>query len=370
MTAASGSAPVVLAVVGTRPEAVKMAPVVCALRRRPELRCVLCLTGQHEQMVDEVLAAFDLVADHRLGVMRPAQELVELTARLLVALDGLAASVAPRWIVAQGDTTSVLAASLVAFYHGIRFGHVEAGLRTGDLRQPFPEELNRRLADLVADAHFAPTARARQVLLDEGVDPARIHLTGNPVVDALHAVAGRSDASPPPGTDVASGRLVVATMHRRESFGPHLAELCDAIARVAQLAPDLRVVVPVHPNPQVRRVVEARLGAARGVSLVPPIDYLSFIQLMRRAALILTDSGGLQEEAPSFGVPVVVMRDTTERPEALETGRVWLAGRTTDRIVALAEQALAVDRSTIPPNPFGDGRAGERIAAILAAETG
>lgn len=362
----------VLAVVGTRPEAIKMAPVIRALGRRSGVRCVLCLTGQHDELVSEVLRVFDLRPDCSLGVMRPDQRLGSLTGRLLTGLEEVGEQEAPDWIVAQGDTTSVLAAGLVAFYRGFRFGHVEAGLRTGDLMQPFPEEFNRRVADLVANALFAPTERARGTFIAEGAPPARIHVTGNPVVDALLEVTGRpAEASRPPAGLQPGRRLVLVTMHRRESFGARLTAMCEAVARVAELAGDLHVVLPIHPNPNVRSVVVAELGDRATVSLVPPLDYLTFVHLLlRRSALVLTDSGGIQEEVPTFGVPVVVMREVTERPEALETGRVWLAGRAADRIVALAERALRVDRSTIPPNPFGDGRAGERIAAILAAETG
>jgi UDP-N-acetylglucosamine 2-epimerase (non-hydrolysing) len=371
----------VLSVLGTRPEAIKMAPVVGELRRHPgQIKPLVCSTGQHREMLDQALELFNIQPDYELAVMRPDQTLAHLTARLLEGLDEVAASCRPDWILAQGDTTTVLAAGIVAFYRGIRFGHVEAGLRTGDKRRPFPEEVNRRVADVVADAYFAPTERARQALLAEGCRDEDIHVTGNTVIDALLDIADRDyhwEQGPLAGLP-RDRRLVLITAHRRESFGGPFRELCQAIAELAARFADdgVHFVYPVHLNPNVRRPVAELLSDAANVSLLEPLDYLSLVHLMKRATLILTDSGGIQEEAPSLRVPVLVMRETTERPEGVEAGVVRLVGTRRETIVAEAARLLtdaAAHRAMATgTNPYGDGLAAERLTRALlerSAET-
>jgi len=365
----------VLSVVGTRPEAIKMAPVVKALGRHPaRVRSVVCLTGQHREMLDQALAVFDVRADEDLAVMEEDQSLAALTARLVTGLDGVLQKVRPDWVLAQGDTTTVMAAALAAYYHGVPFGHVEAGLRTGDRRRPFPEEINRRIADDIADAHFAPTAVARAALLREGVAARGIHVTGNTAIDALLEVARRPHdwRTGPLAAVPATGRLVLVTAHRRESFGEPLAAICQAVADVARGAADVHVVYPVHLNPHVSATATRVLGGLPNVTLTPPLEYPTLVHVMRRAALVLTDSGGIQEEAPAFGVPVLVMRDATERPEGLEAGVARLVGTRRETIAAAARRLLddpaeraAMARSA---SPYGDGRAAQRIVAVLLGE--
>jgi len=364
----------VLCIFGTRPEAIKMAPVVRRLAGHPgRLRLVVAVTGQHRQMLDQVLDLFAIRPDFDLEVMRPEQSLAGLTAMLFSRLDGLLAEVRPDWVLAQGDTTTVMVAALVAFYRRVRFGHVEAGLRTGDKRRPFPEEINRRIADLVADAYFAPTERARRALLAEGVPDARIVVTGNTVIDALLDVAHRPyDWSGGPLRKVPRDRrLVLVTAHRRESFGEPFRQLCLALRDLATACAGMGVhlVYPVHLNPNVRRPVNDILANLPNLHLLEPLDYLSIVHLMKRSTLILTDSGGIQEEAPSLCVPVLVMRDTTERPEGVEAGMVRLVGTDRDRIVREATRLLtdhddhcAIKSAT---NPYGDGHAAERIVHYL-----
>jgi UDP-N-acetylglucosamine 2-epimerase len=364
----------VLSVIGTRPEAIKMAPVIKEFGKHSDrMRSVVCVTGQHRQMLDQVLSLFDIQPDHDLNIMQPDQALSQLTADLFESLDSVVKGVNPDWILAQGDTTTVLVAALVAFYHQVSFGHVEAGLRTSDRRKPFPEEINRRLADVVADAYFAPTERARQALLREGCPPQNIYVTGNTVIDALLDVVTRHYdwASGPLAILPDESRIVLITAHRRESFGEPFKELCEAIRQLAEMFADegVHFVYPVHLNPNVRRPVQVILSGLPNVSLLEPLDYLSLVHLMRRSTLILTDSGGIQEEAPSLGVPVLVMRDTTERPEAIEAGVVRLVGTQRDRIVAEAERLLRAPAAyrdmTTKINPYGDGKAASRIVSIL-----
>lgn len=361
----------VLSVVGTRPEGIKMAPVVQELGRHPDrIRSVLVSTGQHREMLDQVLRLFGITPEVDLNLMRPDQTLSRLTGDLFHALDAVVRERRPDWILAQGDTTTVMVASLVAFYHRVAFGHVEAGLRTGDFQRPFPEEMNRRIADLAATAYFAPTRRAVDALRAEGVPAARIHETGNTVVDALLQVAARPyQRSSGPLAVVPDGApYVLVTAHRRESFGEPFRDLCRAIAAVAALGTPagLRVVFPVHLNPNVRAPVREILGDVAQVHLLEPLDYVDMVQAMRGAALILTDSGGVQEEAPSFGVPVLVMRETTERPEGVDAGVVELVGTDARRIVARASELLASGhRRTGVVNPYGDGQASERIVSVI-----
>jgi UDP-N-acetylglucosamine 2-epimerase (non-hydrolysing) len=365
----------VLSIIGTRPEAIKMAPVIKELERfSGEIRSVVCSTGQHRQMLDQVLQLFAITPDLDLGLMTHDQGLAQLTARLFTGLDDVLAETRPDVVLAQGDTTTVLVAALVAYYRGIPFGHVEAGLRTGDRRRPFPEEINRRLADAVTDLYFAPTERSRQALLREGFADRDIFVTGNTVIDALLDVAGREDydwAGGPLASLPEDGRYVLITAHRRESFGEQFRQLCLAIRDLAQRfgRDGLHFVYPVHLNPNVRKPVGEILGEVPNVTLIEPVDYFSLVQLMKRAKLILTDSGGIQEEAPSLGVPVLVMRDTTERPEGIEAGVVRLVGTHRERIVAEATRLLTDPEAhaamATPANPYGDGQAARRIVRIL-----
>lgn len=368
----------VLSVIGTRPEAIKMAPVIRALEARADrVRSVVCVTGQHREMLDQVLGIFAIHPDVDLDLMAPDQSLAELTAALCSALDPIVVEARPDWVLAQGDTTTVLVASLIAFYRRIRFGHIEAGLRTGNRLQPFPEEMNRRIADMVADLHFAPTARCRQALLAEGAPEECIHVTGNTVIDALLAVVAQPydwSEGPLAGLPPAE-RLVLVTAHRRESFGAPLREICLAIRELASAFADgeVRLVYPVHLNPNVRRPAYELLSDLANVSLIEPLGYRDMAHLMRRASLILTDSGGIQEEAPTFGVPVLVMREATERPEGVEAGVVRLVGTERERIVSEALRLLrdpaAHAAMATCVNPYGDGRAADRIATILLEET-
>jgi UDP-N-acetylglucosamine 2-epimerase len=362
----------VLSVIGTRPEAIKMAPVIHELERHPaSVRSVVCVTGQHRQMLDQVMELFGIVPDCDLNLMQPNQGLATLTASLFASLDRVLERTAPDWVLAQGDTTTVMVASLAAFYRGIPFGHVEAGLRTGDMRRPFPEEANRRIADIVADLLFAPTARSRQALIDEGSPHERVFVTGNTVVDALMSLLDRPyDWSSGPLAQVPrESRLVLVTGHRRESFGGPMVEICKAIACLASRHREdgVHFVYPVHMNPNVRKPVQEILGSVPNVSLIEPVDYLSLINVMKRSDLVLTDSGGIQEEAPTLGVPVLVMRETTERPEGVEAGLVRLVGTSRERIVSEASAALGTppEARRGGPNPYGDGMAAKRIVSVL-----
>ena len=364
----------VLSIVGTRPEAVKMAPVIQELAKHGDrVKSVVCATAQHRQMLDQVMSIFGLTADIDLDVMRPDQTLSRLTAALFEGVDDVVRKVKPDWVLAQGDTTTVMVASLVAFYHRIRFGHVEAGLRTGDLLRPFPEEMNRRVADIVASAYFAPTQHSRRALLAEGCDDARIHVTGNTVIDALLQIAARPhDWAKGPLADLPrDARLVLITAHRRESFGDPFRELCESIRDLAtEFGKDgVQFVYPVHLNPNVRKPVGEILEGLPNVRLVEPVDYVTMVHLMKRASLILTDSGGVQEEAPSLGVPVLVMREVTERPEGVEAGVVRLVGTSRERIVAESRDVLRGRggwKRLDGASPYGDGHAAERIVAVVA----
>ena len=372
----------ILTIIGTRPEAIKMAPVLRELARHTgRVRSLLCLTGQHRDLVAPILDLFGLRADFTLQVMRPGQSLAQLTAALCSQLDPVIEEASPDWILGQGDTTTALVAALAACYQRVSFGHVEAGLRTGDKFSPWPEELNRRVADVAADLLFAPTAQARRNLLREGCPADRIHVTGNTVVDAVREIAAR----PPPvclgrpefswASPERSQRLVLVTVHRRENIGGPLREICGAVKELAARFPDGRVqfVLPVHPNPEVRLPLGKLLGEVPHVRLIEPLDYHAMVHVMKRASLILTDSGGIQEEAPSLGVPVVVLRERTERPEGVAAGLVRLAGTRRAAIVEAALCVLTAPPDELPPrriaafkaNPYGDGRAAERIVSRL-----
>ncbi|OQX64370.1 MAG: UDP-N-acetylglucosamine 2-epimerase (non-hydrolyzing) [Anaerolineaceae bacterium 4572_5.1] len=360
----------ILSIFGTRPEAIKMAPVVRQLAQTPGIDARVCVTAQHREMLDQVLALFDIQPDIDLNLMRPNQSLAELTAAVFTHLDPVLADIQPDWILVQGDTTTVMAAALNAYYRRIRVGHVEAGLRTHDKWQPFPEEINRRVAGVTADLHFAPTKWSRQNLLKEGVPDEQIHVTGNPVIDALHFVAGQ----PVPKT-VASlmstfgeRRLVLVTAHRRENFGQPIGNICNALKALAARG-DVEIVYPVHLNPHVQEPVQRLLGDVPHITLLPPLEYLPLVHLMKNASVILTDSGGVQEEAPAFGVPALVLRDVTERPEGVQAGTLKLVGTDTKKIVSEANyllndpQAHAAMAHAV--NPFGDGKAAERIVRAL-----
>jgi UDP-N-acetylglucosamine 2-epimerase len=367
----------VMVVFGTRPEAIKMAPVVAALRAEPGIEVLVTVTAQHRQMLDQVVGLFGIAVDDDLDLMAPRQSLPDLFGRILAGMTAVLERRRPDLVLVHGDTSTTLGAALAAFYARIPVAHVEAGLRTGNLQAPWPEEANRRLTAPLCNLHFAPTAGARRNLLGEGIDPATVHVTGNTVIDALLSVVGRLEREPAlraavdaalPATDPAR-RLVLVTGHRRENFGAGFEDICLALRDLASRE-DVQVVYPVHLNPQVQEPVARLLGDCPSVMLVEPLDYLPFVELMRRAHLILTDSGGVQEEAPSLGKPVLVMRETTERPEAVEAGTVRLVGTDRARIVAeaarLLDDADAYRAMAMAHNPYGDGQAAARIAAIVA----
>lgn len=369
--------PRVLFVLGTRPEAIKLAPVVACLRERPgQFETRVAVTAQHRELLDQVLEAFSIAPDHDLNLMQPGQTLFQSTARIMAALEGVLAQEKPDWILVQGDTTTAFCGALAAFYAGVRVGHVEAGLRTGDKSKPFPEEMNRVLIGRLADAHYAPTAAAAANLAREGVPAAAIVVTGNTGIDAILRVregleSGRLRPGPLPRLDP-SRKLILVTAHRRESFGAGLEGICAALARLARRN-DVEIVYPVHPNPNVTGPVQRLLGGCANVHLVDPLPYVSFVDLMRRAHLLLTDSGGIQEEAPPLGKPVLVMRDKTERPEAVAAGTARLVGTDPDRIVREAAELLDdacahAERSRIY-HPYGDGRAAVRIREHLSGKS-
>jgi UDP-N-acetylglucosamine 2-epimerase (non-hydrolysing) len=383
----------VLSVIGTRPEAVKMAPVIRALAQHPGIESRVCVTAQHRQMLDQVIGLFQIRPDYDLDLMREDQSLPELSASIFRGLDPVLQAYGPDWVLVQGDTTTVAITSLLAYYRRVRLGHVEAGLRTHDKWRPFPEELNRRFASVAADLHFAPTAQARDNLLREGIDPRTIAVTGNPVIDALQFVAaqpapdsirqllekirvaavpnrrkaGSLEAGPDGGLHRA---LILVTAHRRESFGAPLENICGALKDLAANG-DVEIVYPVHLNPNVQETTRRMLGQVPHITLLPPLDYLPLVHLMRHAKLILTDSGGIQEEAPAFGIPVLVLREVTERPEGVEAGTLKLVGTDRRRIVEQAT-VLLNDEATYAKmakaaNPFGDGHAAEKIVSALSA---
>jgi len=363
----------ILVVVGTRPEAIKMAPVVGALRgREPELETRVCLTGQHTELVDQVLEAFELRPDYDLGIMQEGQSLYDVVHRALDGLREIVMAFRPDVLLVQGDTATVFAGSLVGYFERVKVGHVEAGLRSHDKWAPFPEEIFRRLSDVLSDYYFAPTLRARHALLGEGVPSQRVHVTGNTVVDALLSASAQERAAEDPtlARVLGSGRrLVLLTAHRRESFGEPLREAFRAVRALADAAADVEVVYPVHPNPNVREPAVELLSGHPRIHLTSPLGYLDLVMALRHATLVLTDSGGIQEEAPTFGTPVLVLREVTERPEGVEAGVAELVGTNGGLIVSRALAHLeAVRSSTSPPNPYGDGKAGERIADILLAD--
>jgi UDP-N-acetylglucosamine 2-epimerase (non-hydrolysing) len=365
--------PKVLVVIGTRPEAIKMAPVVSALRAHaPDVETRVALTGQHTTLVDQVLEVFQLAPDYDLNVMQEGQSLYDVVQWTLGGLGGILRDWRPDVVLVEGDTASVFTASLASYFERVRVGHVEAGLRTDDKWAPFPEEIFRRLTGVLADFHFAPTRRAVEALRREGVSDERIHLTGNTVVDALLSVSRRertvTDHALRSVLDDPHSRLVLLTAHRRETFGVPLRQVLGAVRTLADRLEDVRIVYPVHPNPNVVEPATQMLGDHPRIHLTAPFDYLDLVTALERASLVLTDSGGIQEEAPTFGTPVLVLRDVTERPEAIEAKVAIKVGTDPKQIVAHAVATLARPKPRPGPNPFGDGRAGERIADILAAD--
>jgi UDP-N-acetylglucosamine 2-epimerase (non-hydrolysing) len=366
----------VMSIFGTRPEAVKMAPVVKALAADPQIESSVVVTAQHREMLDQVLGLFQITPDLDLNLMRPNQNLAELTANIFTSLDPVLRQMKPDWMLVQGDTTTVMAASLLGYYNRIHVGHVEAGLRTGDRWQPFPEEINRRVAGVAADLHLAPTEHSRQNLLREGVPDWRIAVTGNPVIDALNEISKR----PVPreiqallaekGIHPGGRRLILVTAHRRENFGQPIEDICAALRILSEkYAGSVHLVYPVHLNPNIQEPVHRLLDGASNITLLPPLEYLPLVHLERSAYLVLTDSGGIQEEATGLGVPALVMRQTTERPEGVEAGVLKLVGTQTETIVRetsrLLDDEQAYQSMAHAANPFGDGHAAEHIVQAV-----
>ena len=363
----------ILFIFGTRPEAIKMVPIIEAMRQQPEcFDTRICVTAQHREMLDDVLDIFNIQVDYDLNLMRQEQALSSLTARIFDAFDPVISKEDPDWVLVQGDTTTTMAASLVAYYHHIKIGHVEAGLRTHDKFQPFPEEINRRIASTVADLHFAPTETAQENLIREGIDKQNILVTGNTVIDALlQAVQLEYDFVNGPLTEIPVGkRILLVTVHRRENFGERLKAICKALDVIAKrYANDVHIVYPVHLNPNIWEPVHTLLSGVSNITLLKPLDYLSFVHLMNRSHIVLTDSGGLQEEAPSLGKPVLVLRSVTERPEAVEAGTARVIGTKTERVVqeagSLLDDSTAYAKMAKAMNPYGDGHTAERICEQL-----
>ena len=366
----------ILTIIGTRPEAIKLAPVVLELQARDDLESIVCVTAQHREMLDQALAIFEVVPDHDLNIMSPGQSLATVTARAVEGLDRVIQQVQPDFCLVQGDTTTAFCGALASHYQHTLVGHVEAGLRTGDKYAPFPEEMNRRMIGQLADLHFAPTSFARDTLLREGKDQHSVHLTGNTVIDALLMIRDRVVSQTPTFSNgllksMGDAEMVLVTGHRRESFGSGFEDICRAIRDVANAQQETHFVYPVHLNPNVREPVHRILGNHPRIHLIEPLTYEPFVWAMNRASVILTDSGGVQEEAPSLGKPVLVMRDTTERPEGVEAGNAKLVGVNYERIVDALTQLLSDPeqrrRMASVHNPYGDGTASKQIADILAA---
>ena len=358
----------ILIIFGTRPEAIKMAPLVLRLRQSLEVK--VCVTGQHREILDQVLSLFQIVPDYDLNLMKPNQNLANLTAEVLNGVTQILQKRKFDWVLVQGDTTSTMAGAMAAFYQKVRVGHVEAGLRTYNLNSPFPEELNRQVTSKMAQLHFAPTAESKQNLLKEGFSENNISITGNTVIDALHWVLEHStplDLALP--IDLQQSRMILVTGHRRENFGEGFQQICEALQTIALQQPDVQIVYPVHLNPNVLEPVNRILSNLQNIHLLEPLEYPQFVHLMNQSALILTDSGGVQEEAPSLGKPVLVMRDTTERPEAVQAGTVKLVGanqRTiVDETIRLLNDSEAYRKMAFAHNPYGDGTASNKIMDAL-----
>ncbi|MDR3541163.1 MAG: UDP-N-acetylglucosamine 2-epimerase (non-hydrolyzing) [Desulfosporosinus sp.] len=364
----------VMVVFGTRPEAIKMAPVIRALRQKETIHCQVTVTAQHREMLDQVLKLFNMTPDFDLNLMRQGQTLTEITTRALNGLKEVYQRELPDLVLVHGDTTTTFVAALAAFYAQIPVGHVEAGLRTGNKYSPFPEEMNRKLASVLTDFHFAPTETAKKNLLYEGIAPEKIYVTGNTVIDALLATVKPEYSFSDPNIQAIlrqgeRSRMILVTTHRRENLGEPMRQIYQALENTLKSFPDTYIIFPVHKNPQVRKVVTEVLGSHPRVNLVEPMDYEPFVNLMARSHLILTDSGGIQEEAPSLGIPVLVVRDTTERPEAVKAGTVSLVGTEYERVFSELKRLLS-DQSSYQKmataiNPYGDGCAADRIAKII-----
>ncbi|MED3331129.1 MULTISPECIES: non-hydrolyzing UDP-N-acetylglucosamine 2-epimerase [Bacillus] len=363
----------VMTVFGTRPEAIKMAPLVLELKKRPEIESYVTVTAQHRQMLDQVLHAFQIKPDFDLNIMKERQTLAEITSNALVKLDGLFKEIKPDIVLVHGDTTTTFAGSLAAFYHQIAVGHVEAGLRTGNKYSPFPEELNRQMTGAIADIHFAPTQRAKQNLLNENKKESSIFVTGNTAIDALHTTV-HSEYSHNIIEKIGNDRMILLTAHRRENLGQPMEHMFKAIRRIADEFSDVQVVYPVHLNPAVREAADKHFGDSERVHLIEPLEVIDFHNFASRSYFILTDSGGVQEEAPSLGKPVLVLRDTTERPEGVEAGTLKLAGTDEETIYQMAKQLLTdkqeYEKMSRASNPYGDGMASRRIAEGLLYQFG
>jgi len=365
-----------LTIIGTRPEAIKMCPVIQVAQNHPEVDPLLCVTAQHRQMLDQVLTVFNVSPDFDLNLMQPNQSLAQITASILQNLDPIFLKVKPDWILVQGDTTTVMASALLAFYHRIKIGHVEAGLRTGDKWQPFPEEINRKIAGVVADLHLAPTEDARLNLLNEGVEDWRVEVTGNPAIDALRII---TSYPAPPDVQVLfdqnqigenQKKLILVTAHRRENFGQPIIDICTALKTLAERYKNtVHIIYPVHLNPNIQEPVYRLLGGIENITLLPPLDYLPMAHLLKQAVLVLTDSGGIQEEAAGLHKPALVMREVTERPEGVKAGVLRLVGTDPERIVSnaveLLENHIVYEQMANSKNPFGDGYAAEKIIDAL-----
>lgn len=370
----------ILVVFGTRPEAIKLFPVIHALKADPRFECVVCVSAQHRQMLDQVLEIAGIVPDHDLDVMQPDQTLDALTANLLTGLGKVMDEARPDRVVVQGDTATAMAGALAAYYRKLPVDHVEAGLRSGNIYHPWPEEVNRKIIGSMASLHFAPTETAQNALVNENVDPARVHVTGNSVIDALHWVTAEIARDPSLAAGLAElearfagKRIIGVTSHRRENFGEGMEQIATAIRRIAERS-DSAVIFPVHLNPNVRKVMNERLSGLDNVALIEPLDYPHFARLIAIAEIMLTDSGGVQEEAPALGKPVLVMRETTERPEGVAAGTARLVGTSAERIVTeistLLDDREAYETMARAHNPFGDGQTARRIVELLANEVG
>ena len=363
----------ILSVFGTRPEGIKMAPVIKELRMYPgEIDCRVCVTAQHRHMLDQVLHLFEIKPDYDLDIMQPNQSLGYVTANVLTRLEGIIEEEKPDYLLVQGDTTTVMAASLAAFYQKGKIGHIEAGLRTWDKSNPYPEEVNRKIVDGISDLHFAPTEQAKQNLLREGIAERDITVTGNTVIDARFETLSKRFSfagSPLENIPFDEKRIILVTAHRRENLGRPLRDICQALREIAERYDDVHIVYPVHLNPNVQRIAHSTLDGVTNISLIKPLDYQSFVHLMNRSYLVLTDSGGLQEEAPSLGKPVLVLRETTERPEAVQEGTAKVVGTSRERIVETVLRLLEDEREysymAKATNPYGDGKASQRIVACL-----
>lgn len=367
----------VLTIIGTRPEAIKMSPILKQLEADAYFESKLCLTGQHLQMMDSVLTLFGIVPDYTLNTMTDNQDLSTLTSKILTGLTDVFRDYQPTLVLVHGDTTSTLVGALAAYYHRVPLGHIEAGLRTGNLLSPWPEEANRQLTSVLTQLHFAPTERARQNLLNEGVADDRIHVTGNTVIDALFSMINQLDSDKARQLHLQktfhylnpNRKLILVTGHRRENFGEGFKQICYALATIAKNHPNVDIVYPVHLNPNVQQPVKSLLGHIKTIHLIDPVDYVACTYLMKLSYLILTDSGGIQEEAPSLGKPVLVMRDTTERPEALETGAIKLVGTDVSRIVSHVDELLSNKETYMAmshtTSPYGDGQSAKKIIQVI-----